>query len=276
MGEFKIVKALSESKSENSKLWLAEAEFGFSHLKEPICLLNTDSDVLEVGCGSGILLSMLAEEYPQHNFVGLEPFGDGFLNLRELNATAKGLGANLSIEGYEQHQFKYDFIYCVNVFEHVDDWQHFLHWASNSLKKNGKFLVLCPNYGFPYESHFKIPIIFNKEFTFKIFKNYIFNYEQNNKCDGLWRSLNFVKKKEVMTVCRENVLELGLTVIDDISIIDKMIERLSKDAEFRKRQSAVGRVASLLAATGALHLVKKFPDFLPYMKLSFSKTSGYG
>ena len=54
------------------------------------------------------------------------------------------------------------FIFCVNVFEHVDDWRHFLDWASKNLNENGQFIVLCPNYGIPYESHFKIPIIFNK------------------------------------------------------------------------------------------------------------------
>ena len=60
---------------------------------------------------------------------------------------------------------------------------------------------------------------------------------------------------------------------DDTSIIDYMIERVSKDAEFRKRQSTMGRVASLLKAVGILNLTKKFPNFLPYMKLSFSKST---
>lgn len=157
------------------------------------------------------------------------------------------------------------------MIEHVNDWQHFLCWASNSLKKNGKFLVLCPNYGFPYEPHFKIPIIFNKEFTYKIFKKYILNYEKNNKCEGLWNSLNFVKKSQIMAVCKENFLRFRLTTVDDISIIDNMINRLSCDAEFRKRQSAIGGVASLLKTVGILKIIKMFPNFLPYMKLFFSK-----
>ena len=59
---------------------------------------------------------------------------------------------------------------------------------------------------------------------------------------------------------------------DDTSIIDYMIERVSKDAEFRKRQSTIGKVASLLKAVGVLNLIKKFPNFLPYMKLYFNKS----
>ena len=270
--KYEITKVLDDCNLENSKLWHAEAEFGFSHLKEPISSLAVNSEILEVGCGSGILLSMLAEEFSQHNLMGIEPFGEGFSNLKELNATVRKLGVSLSTESYEEHQFKYDFIYCVNVFEHVNDWRHFLDWASNNLKENGRFLVLCPNYGFPYESHFRIPIIFNKRFTFKVFKKYIINFEKNNKCGGLWNSLNFVKKRDVLAYCKNNASELGLSVSDDISIIDHMIKRVSEDAEFRKRQSIIGMVASLLNAVGILNLIKMFPNFLPYMKLSFSKT----
>lgn len=273
INKYEITKVLEDHNLENSKLWLAEAEFGFSHLKEHVSSLTANMDILEVGCGSGILLSMLAEEFPNHNFLGIEPFGEGFSNLKELNAAVRKLGVNLLTESYEKHQFKYDLIYCINVFEHVTDWRHFLDWASNNLKENGTFLVLCPNYGFPYESHFKIPITFNKRFTFTFFKKHILNFEQNNKCVGLWDSLNFVKKSEVLAYCYENALENGLTVSDDISIIDDMIERLSEDAEFRKRQFIIGRIAVLLKALGILKLIRVFPNFLPYMKLSFSKTS---
>lgn len=270
--KYKITKFINTCDSYNSKLWLAEAEFGFSQLKETISSLAADSKILEVGCGSGILLSVLSEEFPHNKFWGIDPFGDGFSSLKELNAVVKSLGVNLSIERYEEHQSKYDFIYCVNVLEHVDDWRHLLDWASNNLTENGRFVVLCPNYGFPYESHFAIPIFINKRITFNIFENYILNFEKNNNFLGLWNSLNFVKKRDVLAYCKKNFLKLGFFVSDDTSIIDYMIERLSKDAEFRKRQSTIGRVALLLKAVGILNLIKRLPNFLPYMKLSFSKS----
>jgi len=255
LNKYAITKFLNDSDIDNTKLWLAEAEFGFSQLKETISSLAANSKILEVGCGSGILLSILAEEFYHHKFMGIEPFGHGFSSLKELNAVVKKLGVNLSIESYEEHQSKYDFIYCVNVFEHVDDWKHFLDWASNNLSENGRFVVLCPNYGFPYESHFRIPIIFNKRFTFHIFGNNILSFERNNNCLGLWNSLNFVKKRDVFAYCKKNTSKLGLSVSDDRSIIDYMIERVSKDAEFRKRQSIIGKVASFLKASGVLNLI---------------------
>jgi len=272
---YKITKAVYASNAENIELWLAEARFGFSHLKEFIPSLRSNSDILEVGCGSGILLSMLAEEYSEYNFVGIEPFSSGFSSLKELNAIVRKLGVSLYIERYEEHQSKYDLIYCVNVFEHVEDWRHLIDWASNNLKEDGRFLVLCPNYGFPYESHFKIPIIYNKVLTYKVFKRYILNFEKNNKCYGLWDSLNFVKKREIMKFCKDNTEKNGLNISDDISVIDDMIERLSKDVEFSKRQSLIGKIANLMKAVGVIKLIKKFKNHIPYMKICFRKTSKF-
>ncbi len=274
MKRYEILKVLDESKLENSALWIAEAEFGFSHLKEQISSLKSKANILEVGCGSGILLSMLAEEFSQHKFSGIEPFGDEFSQLKELNSVVRRMGVKLSIEGYEQHQqkSKYDFIYCVNVFEHVDDWRHFLCWAADNLNEGGVFFVLCPNYGFPYESHFRIPIILNKNLTYNIFKRYILKFEQDNQSVGLWNSLNFVKKSEVRAFCNQKSSSLGFLMCDEITIIDDMVRRVSEDAEFRKRQSVVGKVAAVMKTIGVFNLVKKFPYFLPYMKLSFIKS----
>ena len=142
---------------------------------------------------------MLTEEYPQHKFNGIEPFGEGFLNLKELNAVVRKLGVNLSIESYEDHQSKYDLIYCVNVFEHVKDWRHFLNWASNNLKENGLFLCSVPIM-ISHEPHFRIPITFNKGFTFRVFEKHIRNFEKNSKYYGLWNSLNLSKREMLHTV----------------------------------------------------------------------------
>ena len=197
IGRHKILKYLDKSNLKYSSLWSAEAKFGFPHLKKKIESLKINSNILEVGCGSGILMSMLIEEHPEHNFCGIEPFFDGFDQLKELNSFVKNIGVNLSIESYEKHspKKKYDLIYCVNVFEHVKDWRHFICWAAANLNHEGTFLVLCPNYGFPYESHFQIPIILNKNLTYKIFKKHIQNFEKKNDYLGMWDSINFVKKK---------------------------------------------------------------------------------
>ena len=144
--KFEILRALNEGKFDRSALWIGEAKFGYSHLRKPISSLDANANILEVGCGSGILLSMLAEEFSEHNFNGIEPFGDGYSGLKELNSAVRRLGVKITIEGYEQHQAQsmYDLIYCVNVFEHVDDWRHFLSWSANNLKEGESFSCCAP------------------------------------------------------------------------------------------------------------------------------------
>lgn len=272
MNSHSILKKLDEEKIGNANVLVEEALFGFSHLQKIIGALNPNSDILEVGCGSGILTAMLAETYSEHNFVGIEPFGDGFSKFKSINNVVQQTGVNLLHQRYESHKAKYDIIYCVNVFEHVNDWRHFLSWAYHNLKANGIFFVLCPNYGLPYESHFKIPILINKELTFQVFNRHIKKIEAKNHCRGLWKSLNFVKKRDVINFCNQNFSNAGFKLHDDIKIIDGMIKRLSEDTEFRKRQFTIGMIASFLRHTGLLYVLKKFPNKLPYMKLIFIKS----
>lgn len=272
-GRHKILNYLDESNLKYSSLWSAEAKFGFLHLQKKIETMKNNSNILEVGCGSGILLSMLTEDYPEHKFSGIEPFFEGFDQLKKLNSFVKNIGVNLSIESYEKHSpnKKYDLIYCVNVFEHVKDWRHFICWASANLNHSGTFLVLCPNYGFPYESHFQIPVIVNKNLTYKIFKKHIQNFEKKNDYIGMWESINFVKKKEVQKFINQKKKFLNFEMNDDINIIDNILNRVKHDQEFRKRQSFIGKIAVLLKKIGILSLIKLTPNYIPYMKISFIK-----
>ena len=63
---------------ENKEVWVSEVKFGFKYLQSFCKGLKLDSAVLEIGCGSGILMGMLSEENESVEFEGVEPFGDGF------------------------------------------------------------------------------------------------------------------------------------------------------------------------------------------------------
>jgi SAM-dependent methyltransferase len=269
----KVISVIEASDLPKADLWLAEAQFGFRHVREQLDNTEGPLDILEVGCGSGILLSMLSEDYPNHSFTGIEPFGDGFSALEELTSVVSGAGVEIEICSYEEYgtDQKYDLIYCVNVFEHVDDWRHFLTWAAGRLKDGGTFFVLCPNYGFPYESHFRIPIFAGKPLTHRLFRGHIERFEEDQDVVGLWNSLNFVKKGEVKRFVRAKASELNIELFDQTQIVDDMVSRVADDAEFRKRQAFVGNVAVFLRKFGVFRILKLFPNFLPYMKLSFVK-----
>lgn len=269
-----VVAEINRLSIPNSDLWISEAEFGFRHVKQYCQSCPEGGDVLEVGCGSGILLSMLAERFERLNFSGIEPFGDGFASLAQLNTFVQESGVTIANCGYENFSADqaYDLIYCVNVFEHVDDWRHMLGWVSKMLKEGGKFVVLCPNYSFPYESHFRIPIFLNKSLTHSVFRKSISKLEEDTDTAGLWNSLNFVKKRDVERYIRRND-DLSLALRDDTTIIDDMVDRVSEDEEFRKRQKIIGSIAIGAKKLGLFEVIKLFRQRLPYMKLEFTRVA---
>ena len=193
-------KEIEELNSPKLNLWLSEAKFGYNVIKDRLDLLQKGSKVLEIGSGSGILISKISHSHKNFKVEGIEPYSNGFKSLKELSAIIKNNKIKIHNSSYSKHNknTKFDLIFCVNVFEHVKSWKHLLKWVSKRLKNNGEFVVLCPNYAFPYESHFHIPIFINKEITYFFFKNKINAYEFQQNSKGLWNSLNYVKKNRFL------------------------------------------------------------------------------
>ena len=148
---FIFLEKLRSLNIKNSDIWINEALFGFSNIKEFCKKLEKNAKVLEIGCGSGILLNLLSENFKNINFEGIEPFGDGFNSLVNLNSLIKENGVNIKNIGYEElsTNCKYDLIFCVNVFEHLHDWRKFIDKISLLLGKDCRIIILCPNYVFP-------------------------------------------------------------------------------------------------------------------------------
>lgn len=246
---------------------IAEAKFGLKYIRPYLEGLPAHSRVLEVGCGSGVLMGLLKERFPQLQCEGVEPFGDGFAAIESINHHIRRQGIAIARMGYEQLQpdAPYDVIYSVNVFEHLQDWRHFLRFVKQHLAPNGVCVILCPNYGFPYESHFKLPVVVNKTITARLFRNAIVRHEAKQDAHGLWNSLNFVKLRHV----RAEVAKLPLSLTVRHRIITEMVERLGTDEAFRKRQRVIGRAGALVHRSGIIGLFRFpfFQNFMPYMQL---------
>lgn len=248
-----------------------QARFGFNEIEKELAHLHSDSKILEIGCGIGLLLGVSANRYHSLKFEGLEPFGDGFHSFKEHNSAIRELGFtihNVSYENYKTNK-KYDFIYCINVFEHLSDWKDFIFKMTSMLSANGKLLILCPNYGFPIESHFRIPIIFNKNLTYKFFKNYIKKYEEKTEFQGLWKSLNFVRKSQVLSFLRKN--KLLFTDYPEINLT--MLDRAMHDPNFKKRQRFLFLLGNILKRLGLVNFMLNLKFLLPYMKIEISSNT---
>lgn len=256
--------------------YLEEAEFGLRRILPMIAALPDGARVLEIGSGPCILLSELAKRYPRLHLEGVEPMADGFAHFDAFMQRMRGSDTQFALHrgGYESFgtDREWDFVFLVNVFEHLPDWRNFLAFVSRILSINGKCVVLCPNYGFPYESHFRMPVLWNKSFTEVAFRQRIARLEREMDTEGLFRSLNFVTLRQV----RRAAPKAGLLLKVDTSIIEEMIDRLDADPHFRQRQAWLAPIAGSLKRTGLLSTLldsAMAQDFLPYMQLEFTRTS---
>jgi SAM-dependent methyltransferase len=257
----------------NADTYLAEAEFGYQQMVTEIRMLPAGAQVLEVGSGGGVLLLRMALEFPHLSFEGIEPMSGGFGYVTAVHELVNELeNASLQPSGYEDlpREPRHDLIFSVNVFEHLPDWSHFLDFASEALLPGGACLILCPNYSFPYEPHFRFPVVVGKRISGWVWRRRIRRFEEENDCPGLWQSLNFVTCRAV----KRKAGALGLAFEYRTRIITEMIERLDSDSEFASRQGMLRGPVRLMQRLGILPRLLSSPlleNYLPYMDLRLTR-----
>jgi len=250
---------------------LTDVLFGFNEISEFLKEKNIKS-VLEIGSGTGILLNELKNFFPNINFLGLDPNESGYYHYREIYKSLVNPGfsiENKQIENFSSEK-KFDLIFSINVFEHVNDWKKYIEKTNNLLTKNGLNVILCPNYDFPYEPHFVIPIIINKKITQFIFNKKIKKHEVETNEIGMWKAINFVGKREVKKILNEKKYNYFF----DLNIQKRMISRATNDKDFKNRQ---GLAAQFAIIAKYLYLDKLIFNLLkvpfPYMKLIIKKNN---
>lgn len=255
-----------------------EASFGFSEIAPLIAAHLSRSGgaalrCLEIGSGPGLLLGRLKARFPQCRFEGIEPVGSGFA---KTEAPLKIIAARavLTIHrcGYEDFRpdAPFDLIFSINVFEHVADWRDYLTRTHGWLAPGGASVALCPNYAFPWEPHFRLPIVLSKSVTEAVFTSAIAAYERDYDYGGLWASLNFVTKRKVLRYARH----AGLNLSSDETVMRRMFARLFTDPAFATRQRALAGVAKILYRSGLTRILE-LPGirlFSPFMALRLSKS----
>lgn len=252
-----------------------ESTFGLAEFSEVVDRRfagRTGLRCLEVGSGSGMLLARLGDRFPQHSWEGIEPLGQGFsrfgssLDLVESKFALKI--HHTTFEDFETTE-RFDFIFSLNVVEHVDSWRDCLAKMHALLRPGGVAAVLCPNYSFPYEPHYALPVILTKDLTRRVFRRSIARYDAKNDTGELWTSLNFIKKRTVIAFCRER----GIPLSFDETIMTRMVDKLWTDDAFAARQRVLGAPAKLLHRLGVTRLVEAFPLNLlsPYVKILLTK-----
>ncbi len=248
----------------------AEADFGFLEIRANIPQSGT---CLEIGAGPGLLAARLARQSPYLRVSALEPVADGFGFVGGVLDRVEQAGIkNLAIIRQSLETFKteagFDFIWSVNVFEHLTDWRAgFLKtWAM--LNPGGQAVLLFPNYDIPYEPHFRIPLVGGPSVSRKLFSKRIGAHEADYGEEGLWDSLNFVGAGDLLKWSRNE----GLTLEIDRSITIRMFDRMRGDASFRQRQGVLAMPVAVFRKMALHRLWARLPASLqPYLRVVLTK-----
>ena len=212
-----------------------EAMFARAWMRDDLHVLPAGARILEVGGGTFILGCMLAEE--GFAVTSIEPVGDGFGEFPALAKIALATAAaQPTIVGVGGEDFTseavFDFAFSVNVMEHVNDPAAVVARVMAALKPGSSYRFFCPNYLFPYEPHFNMPILINKDITQFVFHEHIRNHSMTDPI-GTWGSLNWITVPQMRRIAKQQ----HLTMDCNRRLFSEILERATQDASFASRRS---------------------------------------
>lgn len=109
-------------------------------------LEGRSAEVLDAGCGDGTYAFRLAKRYPSARFRGVDVMASRLSRGQERLAAEPT--ANLTLEFGDltenQGEQRYDVIYTIDVFEHIDDDRAALAALARALKPGGRLLLHTP------------------------------------------------------------------------------------------------------------------------------------
>ncbi len=263
------------SMDESMVTYSSEAKFAIKILFDDLAALNSKSCLLEIGSGIGLLSHQIA--LSGLSVTSLEPSSQGFEGMKRLQeyvSTHPGYRGLKNIKKIEkkfenfQTDDKFDYIFCFNVLEHVEKPKDFIDQAVNLLSEGGVFRLICPNYNFPYEGHFNVPILINKSFTQKIFAKKIISMGIQNP-NGLWESLNWISHTKIDRILRG---KSGLRVTNlSRSTFNAYLHRVTYDQVFVGRKGPL--IQKLIPLTRWIFRIIPL-KFIPVMDIKILKVGG--
>ncbi len=110
--------------------------------------VETDENVLEVGCGTARNLKILAKKYPNTNFFGLDASSEMLKTAEEKTAILKNI--NLKVALADNFNYKqtfdldkpFDIIYFSYSISMIPPWKESIANALDNLKKGGSFYIV--------------------------------------------------------------------------------------------------------------------------------------
>jgi len=240
-------------------IYANEARFGLSVIQDDLSHLAHGAEIMEIGAGILLLSGYLAHKgFRVH---ALEPIGEGFSLLRTLQSAVlrhyenNGVQLKLiesAIENISDTE-RFDYVFSINVFEHIGNIERGLVNSYLSLRVGGILRVYCPNYLFPYEPHFNIPTLVSKRFTEFVFKGWIVDSACISQAKEVWDGLNWINAVKVRQFYKKRFI--SEPVFNHLAVY-QIAKRVLDDQRYRERRP--GWVATLLKAMNRIGLMGLF------------------
>lgn len=237
------------------RVYLGEVAVGFTTI---LPYLEPGQRILEIGSGIGALGFFLAEN--GCNIRGIEPSQSGFDEINILSRIVRDcVGQSSSFicgkKGAEalndQNDGQYDLIFSIHVLEHLRDPSRAIAAMNNVLKPGGQMVHLCPNYAFPYDPHFFVPIVFWSPFLTKFFFK-----KRIKKAPQMWESLNFISARHIKKMAKENKIQ----IVFGSGVMGDYMRRLLNDPVFAERHNGpLAKMAIFMTKTPIIHFLDMFP-----------------
>lgn len=194
--------------------------------------------LLEVGSGLGLFHVLARAE--KLDISSVEPSVAGFTGFRAVgSAIVSALGGvpgtfvDARAESLPWPDGSFPLVLSHNVLEHVKDPAAALAEMYRVLAPGGTMLHFCPNYLFPYEPHYKVPVIpcavgLSGRLIWRGFCD-----------DPLWRSLNSISSVGV----RRAAAGLPAARLRFLRVVPLTLQRLGRDASLSRRHGWLARLA---------------------------------
>ena len=160
-------------------------------------------------------------------------------------------------------EHKFDFIFSINIMEHLKDPYSVLRQMVESLSAGEKYRFFCPNYDFPYEPHFCKWLIsrLNKAFFLPRHKARSIHIPEK-EAEGLYQSLNFLTLKKIKRSLKGTPIRLSA----NHNSLYEVMNRFIHDSELKKRHKALTNLVRFLVIFKLHHFAKFVPvNYQPVM-----------
>lgn len=247
---------------------LAEALWALQLLSKSIKLQKLkNKTVLEIGAGCGFVSAVLS--LFGCKVTSIEPSCGIFSYHGKIaHALFENLGIHhniidSTIENINKSKIgTFDFIFSINVLEHVNSVKNAFDKMSVLLHDDGYMMHVCPNYCIPYEPHLGIVLIpFIPSVT-----SYILFPKTKKVLKEI--NINFINYCTIQHLAKK----YNLIVSFEKDVVYSMFTRFLYDTKFKERQSGIPyKLFILLNRLGLLHLTKLLPPWLQTPMIFFMK-----